>query len=135
MSVPYVKSVLQSTLLCFTVCTYMYTYFLPCNLDREEPVKLFTYSHILIPHSPFQSRYVSQSNASGEFIFKPPGKIPETPKSPITLAESPNFSNKKEIMFTSPSSHRPRSCLFHQSPHQSTGTKVMILSKIYLAYE
>ena len=46
MSVPYVKSVLQSTLLCFTVCTYVHIF--SCNLDREEPVKLFTYSHLLV---------------------------------------------------------------------------------------
>ena len=30
-----------------------------------------------IPHSPFQSRYVSQSNSLGEFIFKPPEKFPK----------------------------------------------------------
>ena len=47
----------------------------------------------------------------GGIHIQAPGKIPETSKSLITLSESLNFFNKKEINFTSPSSHRPRSSL------------------------
>ena len=63
-----------------------------------------------IPLSPFQSRYVSQSNSLGEFIFKPPEKFPKLHYPPSLSLSTQIFSNKK-INFTSPSSHRPRSWL------------------------